>query len=255
MAILPVVSFVSATISGIVVGVRLLRAYGRTRQIPELSIGMASLTGSVGALLLVAAVRAPDLSPELSTGLFSAGQFVLGAGAPMLAVGTWRIFRPASLVAPIACALLTVEVGAGWLLLMVGDPYQRLLGLPGVMLQLGRAAVYGWSAVECFAYHARLRRQGAIGLADPVIAHQFWLWGVAAACLALVFAVAAWANGSLGLRMVEWPAGLTLASALALVGAAGIWLAFFPPAAYRRWVAARADSGCAAGPGDDAVSG
>ncbi len=239
MVLVPLLSFVAASVSGLVVGIRLVRAGLRTHEVPELSIGLSSLATSVGALCLALAMRGGPAAP-LDGGLFAAAHGILALSVPLLAIGTWRIFRPRSRVAAAMCVFIATQVALTWLWMLAGDPLERSVQLPGALLQLGRGAAYGWAAAECFRHYARMRRRQAIGLADPLIAHQFWLWGVSAALLTAVYALGAYANGVHGIRLVEWPAGLLLAACLAMLGSVGIWLAFFPPKLYRRRVQAQA---------------
>jgi hypothetical protein len=97
--------------------------------------------------------------------------------------------------------------------------------------------VYACGAFEAFRYGAQLRKRVAIGLADPVSAHQIRLWGLAWTCVALIASVPMLATGVLGMVLAQ--SSVLLLGVAALNAAAWVCtrLAFFPPIAYQRWVA------------------
>ena len=84
-----------------------------------------------------------------------------------------------------------------------------------------------------------LKRRVAIGLADPLIAHRFWLWGVSTAGVVASIGVGIYAPYALRINVLAWPLGLFALGALGLFSALTIWCAFFPPAFYRRLLQAR----------------
>ena len=119
---------------------------------------------------------------------------------------------------------------------------------------LGRAAPMVWVTVESFRYWSILRRRLRLGLADAVVANRFLLWGIwsaatfvnlAADPVARVAYVALAGSSTEIVMDVLWPVGLGtmgVAMVLGIVSAATLLLTFFPTAAYRRWVEARAEA-------------
>ena len=132
----------------------------------------------------------------------------------------------------------------------------HLLGEPTLAIRLAwsalRATALLWAVIECARFHVRMRRRVRLGLADPIVANRFLLW-------------AFWTGGTaalpisgLGLRLMAW-AGLVQdytvtreATFGAFVYAAviffslataaiSLWLSFYPPAFYKRWIASRWD--------------
>ena len=98
--------------------------------------------------------------------------------------------------------------------------------------------VFAWSGAESFARYARLRRQLALGLADPVVADRILLWAIAGfATVVLCAAIAACMLA--GLAPLAHPLPLAAIAATALCSSLCWTLAFLPPAAYLARVRAR----------------
>jgi hypothetical protein len=179
-------------------------------------------------------------SPELQWAAWACvrGSIDLGIGCQVLF--TWRVFRPHSRAAAAAflgftlgsVALLTGYAGADAL----GDPlYRGRWFWSEAALHLLALA---WASAEALRYHARMRRRLRLGLADPVVANRFLVWGIAVAAAfgAVAVPVAFEALGAA--NETGLLAGIT--AAFALVSALGYSLTFFPPPAYRRFLARRA---------------
>jgi hypothetical protein len=235
MEALAKLSFVVTSLVLLVLGLRLLWVWRRTRQTPELAIGLAYATGIAGLFLLVTAVRRAELGQPVM-GLWIAGHVGIQAGQAALLVGIWRIFRPGSRRAAglaAAGALLSVLAIALAASRRAPDLYTEVT--PLILLTTGIPMLsYGWIAAESFLYAGRLRRRLAIGLTDTLTVWRFrrWGWGgVFAWCVSplSLFSVLVYQQG---LSHVLWIFGL---SQLLLVAAcSNTWLAFFPPAFYVR---------------------
>jgi hypothetical protein len=164
-----------------------------------------------------------------------------------ITVFAWQVFRPGSRAGCALAALLVAgNLAAGGAVVLGGAPVP--LGGLGLAVACARASALGWLFVESTLFARTMRRRLRLGLADPVVANRFALWSVWTGAFAGIplFAVALRA-----LRLLEAPlpgeplsAGLlAVLSALGLggaVAAVAVWLAFFPPSRYRRWVAAGA---------------
>lgn len=219
------------------VGVRLLLLARRTRRTPELAFALSFLLlGVVGYPLSIVARRAADPSALLAVALTAQDLACL-----CMYVATWRTFWPGS---PWARALVQAAAGA-FALSLLGD--SLLAGRwsfhdGGAAYYLGfaaRATAFVWAALEASRYHAMLRRRLALGLAEPVLVDRFRLWALAAASISLGFAV--FLLGRLFTdNVADSPVVLAASSLVGISAGAAMLLAFAPPAAYLRRVAARA---------------
>jgi hypothetical protein len=223
-------------------GARLLWLARRTRQLPELALGSSLLLmGAVGYPLAVAARRGAFGADAPAAWILAGALAVQNLGCFGTFVLNWRVFRPGARWA----AGLT---GAGAAVLVASIAGPALAAGPagpgdgGAWYYAGlaaRAAGFAWAAVESLRYHGLMRRRLALGLADPVVTDRFRLWGIASA--ATVAGFGAFLAGRLaGPHMAESPPVLAATSCVGLVAATSLWLAFLPPAAYLRRLAARA---------------
>jgi hypothetical protein len=217
------------TIVGWIVAVRLLALARRTRELPELLLGV-SLLASV-ALGYPFRIAGPALG---NAAIDFAGNALVSLGFALAAVFTQRVFR----------------AGFGWAralsaLLALGYLAQSLLcsgerAIPATLWQMELAVVtYGWAACEAGMRARMQQRQLAIGLGDPVVCNRLWLFTLMGA--AVVLGAAANAIGILaGLQPLEEPAILIATTVSGTTLAVTTLLAFAPPAFYRRRIAARA---------------
>ncbi len=92
------------------------------------------------------------------------------------------------------------------------------------------------------AYNEELARRRALGLADPVTANQILLWGIAWVCVAGIAVASLIAMYVGGPEIVRSPIMLTSISSLNAAAWICVWLVFFPPRAYQRWVDSARDA-------------
>jgi hypothetical protein len=220
-----------------VVGGRLLWVARRTREAPELAMGLAFVvSGAIGFPLLIAGQAALQANgPNPTSHLFMAlGAAFTFSGYVGLGVGCWRIFRPAARWPLVPITAGTLVLLAVCTLVATSStpaeaPRRELVMWGGVCIG---ALTFAWNATESFLLYAQLRRRLALGLADPEIVNRVLMWGAGT-----VAAFGMTLHGLL-LRALLGPVvsdGHRLVSSLfGLVAAVAIWLAFFPPAAYRR---------------------
>jgi hypothetical protein len=124
--------------------------------------------------------------------------------------------------------------GSAW----VGD-WEQIdpVANPGYWPQtVGGFAPSVWMCLEGFGQHINARRRLKLGLCEPLACHNFLLWGIAGALwMGLEFVLVA--QDHFYLEAGEWSNTLGIANGLLeIVPIALIWLVFFPPAAYRRWI-------------------
>jgi hypothetical protein len=236
--LLGVLGVVAFALASTVVGGRLLWVARRTREAPELAMGLAFVvSGAIGFPLLIAAQAVQQASgPNATTHLLMA----LGAGFTFsgyvgLGVGCWRIYRPGARwpLAAIAAGAATVVAASATVALAAELATRERAFWPGVCVG---ALTFAWNATESFLLHGQLRRRLALGLADPEVVNRVLMWGLgsAAACAMTLHALA--------LRIAAGPligdGQRIVSSLLGMIAAVAIALAFFPPAAYRRRFAA-----------------
>lgn len=219
---------------GLYVGVRTLLVWMRTRGVAELAIGLNVLSASVGGVLLGLLISSPAVSESsFAFGLFVTMMVALVIHPLALSIGTWRIFAPRSRYPAFIVAASVVAMGA---YLWIGFDPQFDQTTRTLFYECTRLALFSWTAFECFRYRAMLWRRVRIGLVEPIMAHRIGLWGIASvgqivsSALPLVRYQTGWISQS---------ASIYVAAAFGLLGALAIAFAFFPPAAYARWVEAR----------------
>lgn len=224
------------------VGVRLLRLGRRTRQAPELCIGLGLIGLIVSIPLLTYAGIGRLAVSEVRMGAAAISLLVLTAGSTFVYAFTWKAFRPreawaASIVA--ACSAATAAISIGACLALSRAPGGMssfdacgawLAGLYYPML-----ASFVWTAIEGFREWTRARRRLQIGLGDEVVANRFLLWGLVGALSATNALLGIYLD-QLGLTATKDPVVASISSAGGILGATLVWLVFMPPAAYLRWI-------------------
>lgn len=240
MSALALPGFLAFFAVALVVGVRLLALAARTRQLPELLIGLGVLgIGPVGFGGIVLASGLAHDAPAASRLVAGAASTAIGVGVAAKSLFNWRIYRPSSPVA--AAAALAGSAGIAIALvaegLASGFATEAWRG-PG--WHLARSALQVgcllWGACEALVYWDKMRRRVRVGLADPLVANRFLLWAIGAGAAGLGSAIGTVAQLATG-RPPLALAWVTMSSSLhGLVAAGALWLAFVPPAAYRRWV-------------------
>ena len=234
--ILGLIGFGSFLVVSLAVGTRLLLLARRTRKLPELAMGLNFLVaGFIGYALLVAA-ESLHLFPESLAGYGSFfGVSAISLGGVFVCLFTQRVFHAKSRVALTALVLLS-----GWFALAsygawVLNVEKAQQGF-GVWLghwgsNVGMFAAYSWSTGESLRYYAQMRRRVRIGIADPLVANRFLLWGLGTFATLLV---ALLYIGTQLFGHYEMPASLIgISSTLVLASAIVEWLAFLPPQSYR----------------------
>lgn len=224
-----------------VVGVRLLGLARRTRALPEATLGVAFLLlGVIGYPLATAARRGVLGDGAGNAALLGGGILAQDVACLALYVHVARTFRAGTRAADAIAALAGCLLAATWVGQAARDGFAPDANGAAYLLGIAaRAGAFGWAAFESLRCHRLARRRLRLGLADPVVTDRFALFGVAATAVFAAFAV--FLLGRLvhaGAAEATWV--LATSSAAGLVAAVAMWLAFVPPGAYLRRVAARA---------------
>ena len=246
LALLGLSTIASLTVS-LVLGVRLLRLWGRSRQLPELIFGAAFLTaGVLGYIASMVSAGAPGLSPDLASILTLAGIGLISVGVSLNYLFVWKVFRPDSGWAQalfwVATGVLAITVIplSGYAARSAGAQLNPLTVL-GDATRMGAGA---WGAFESLRYYTLMRRRLRIGLAEPAVTNRFLLWGIAILTTSGIFFAT---SAMVRLHFEPQEGGLTpelmIIVSLSTLGVAIVqWLAFLPPAFYLRWIEGRASA-------------
>ena len=95
----------------------------------------------------------------------------------------------------------------------------------------GRLTLYGWATLEALHQYRLARRRVRLGLTDALVANRFLLWGLATSAAFGIWAHGLWQEVS---RRNDTTESYFVAALLGGTCALAIWLAFFPPRAYRK---------------------
>lgn len=231
------IGFAAFFVGSSIVGVRLLLLWRRTRQLPELLIGLGVLgIGPVGFGLMVVSQLLATEHPLAGRIGFATAFLAVSGGALAKYLFNWKVYHPNSpwmrrLVYLCGAALLANYL-ADLVLTGFENPAQPS---PSYFTRsfLQQACLF-WGSIEALRYWSKMRRRVSLGIADPLVANRFLCWGVGAGAAAVGSAVGTVAQMATGVGMLEMPWVTLSSSAHGLIAAIAIWLAFLPPAAYRR---------------------
>jgi hypothetical protein len=241
MQLVQMLGFAAFIVAAFVLGVRLLLLWRRTREVPELAMGLAFLLG--GALgysgwFAYSVVRIGGATNVEARWLVIVSLGLSCLGALTNAAGIHAAFRPGDRRA-------TALLGAFGVLMLIGwaDTVRNTSGREAWtfwLAMLTAGATYAWSASECLRLSVLLRKRARFGLAPAHLADRARLWAIAFGAVVLMVLA------SFGARLASGPDVMppswvsTFQSLCGLACAGAIWLGFFPPAFYRRRFAASA---------------
>ncbi|HEY8494582.1 MAG TPA: hypothetical protein VIN04_11860 [Myxococcota bacterium] len=231
LALVGQVAFIGASLA---LGVKLIALWRRTRQLPELCVGLSFLlSGGLGYLawFLLGVAMLHEASPQLRHALAASGLACSGLGAIANGIGNARIFRPGRVWPLVFVGMLGAGMAVGFGIYVRAASGHASFWI-GPLLSL---PIFVWGATEALTLWSVLRRRARLGLADPLVVNRTGQWGVASLAVALMVAITV---ASRLLHGVYPPAWVSAAgSGLCLVAALAIWLGFFPPRAFRERLA------------------
>ena len=165
----------------LVVGVRLLALWLRTRGLPELLLGtMLVLLCGIGYPGQIVALR---LEGAAVVPVYLLSNVAISVAIALLYLFTWRVFRAQDRWALVfacagAAALGFNTVARAQEVLVTHDIRMGAANMLEGMLQTAAVSVaYLWTAWESLRHHEMMKRRVRIGLADPTVANRFLLWG------------------------------------------------------------------------------
>jgi hypothetical protein len=221
----------------LIVGVRLLALARRTRQLPELAMGTGLvLIAGLGYPLMMLA-RFGEFLPEQARLILLVGyQFCQIIGISFVALFNWRVFRPTSRWAGVLVAAVPTGM-LGCFLGQVLSPGLRafMYANEGIWTLSSPLTIFplGWAGLESLRYHLLLRKRQRLGLADALVTDRFRLWAIGTLTAAGMSAYS-FTSLMLGIDVNVRPEGPAILGAFGVIAACSLWLAFLPPAAYRR---------------------
>jgi hypothetical protein len=243
MEALAIIGGLASMLMSLIVGARLIRLAQRTRQSPELLLGLSLvLLGCFWSALAAIGRQAVALPDATRVDLLVFGALCAIGGNTSLAIFNVRVFRSGSswakgLSAALALAMLGLlaaqTLGPGWVL------YAHAEQGPWTCATWVGAATYAWSSIEAWRQLDLLARRARIGLADPVVTNRVLLWTITMVT-ALVATLAFSALQAWGIPVGGTTLGLGLGGFVSLVSAGCLWLAFMPPSSYLASVRRRA---------------
>ncbi|HXV37342.1 MAG TPA: hypothetical protein VEC18_09340, partial [Myxococcota bacterium] len=154
------------------------------------------------------------------------------------------VFRPDSGWARAFTTIVTLTIATGLFVgTYLGDEMGFASGRMWIWLELGGAVTtLLWCALEAAIHYLKMRRRVPLGLADPVVANRVLLWscyGGANAVSQATYMVAIAIAGAEGIYPYVLDGIMSTATS---IGSILIWLAFFPPLAYLRFLSRKYES-------------
>jgi hypothetical protein len=189
-------------------------------------------------------VQQPELAPSLHAAALLGGS----GGAFAKYVFNWRVYHPQSR----GVGALVITAGLLLATCYVAEVVTSRFSSPytGSPPYYGRSALQAgcllWGAAESLVYWRKMRRRLALGLAEPLVANRFLLWGVGAAAAGIGTLVGLTAQLLTGIPPLRIPWVMLSSSCFGLTAAVALWLAFLPGRRYRRLVEGRARQGSGA---------
>jgi hypothetical protein len=207
------------------------------------AMGFGYLLCSAG---MAAAMLSDQPSPRLVAGLLGAGYGTTIVGLVAALVFQWRVFWPdrrwpLAMVAGLSAAMVVGCVGYAASGDLATGSYESPWAL---LLVAGMVVTNLWVGVEPLLYHAKLRRRIPLGLAEPLVADRFLLWGLGSLARAAMIFLGPVSELALDRLAADAQLSyaavvLSVASVLGLGASVAYWLTFNPTRAYTRWIERR----------------
>lgn len=223
-------------LASLIVGGRIMWMARRTRGLPELVLGAALfLMGGIGYPLMMAAVNGHALADSTRSALV-AGQIAANlVGMGGICWFTMHIFRPRVAWAKalwlglsgLYVGLAAAQVLGSSLIAFANSPETG----PWYISNYAGIVVMSWAGIESLRYWGMQKKRLALGLADPVVADRFRLWGVAILTATSITVISS-AFQLAGVNMIGTASGSLVIGVLGLVASATLGLAFMPTQGY-----------------------
>ena len=225
-----------ASLVYLIAGARLLYLSGLTKEIPERLLGASFLLMGAGSLLYSLAMFSHfEMWREP---LNFSGRVSWVVAFTLIAIFTQRVFRRKQrwgrwIVYTTLVSFITGVGGSA----MSGDWEGFSPSSGWYWLEFaGYVVPITWTCVEAASEHIRARRRLKVGLCEPLVCNRLLLWACFAALQlgGLVISFFQYAEFEReGVFTAGWDYLYSAAMVSSLVM---MWIAFFPPVSYRRWI-------------------
>jgi hypothetical protein len=238
-------------LAAIAIGGRLFHLHLRTREPPELLLGIQFVVGQgIGYVVLVAGITAiskPGADIETCTAMVAGGWALVTFGLMAMVSFNYFVYRQDSawglpLMFGFWALFWVGYLARGWIG-QYSDPKQ----FEGVWFALHQGTTLAagiWSLAEPIRFHGLMKKRLALGLADPMVTNRFLLWGSAAifSCMMIAMSITPAFYSRLDPSLVPIVStGTLILMTVCGTCAMGLYgLTFFPPRAYAAWVTKRA---------------
>ncbi len=235
----------------LVVGMRLLLLWRRTRNLPELLLGAGvQLTASWGygvmifSMIARQALEAPAHPIGIAATTF--GWVAHDLGVICMLAFILHVFRPGAAWARGLALALVALLLVGFVGNFVSGGMAS--GVPNRWYWIGFSAigVYPiWMSIESTLYGRKMRRRLELGLADAMVVDRFRLWAIASACAAgaiWTVNVPSWLGVQVGSDSAITSVAMIVTACFGISTVCLYWLTFFPPGWYRQRVEGRSAS-------------
>jgi hypothetical protein len=222
----------SRDMAPLLLGIQLLFAMGFGYLLCAAGMGLAMLSATPSRVLVQTLLAAGH------------GATIIGLSAALLFER--RVFWPDARWPLALMAGLMAAMGIGWLGAITSGAFSTGSYASG-WVQLLTAGMLGtnlWVGIEPLLYHRKLARRVPLGLAEPLVANRFLLWGLGSLARAALILMGPAAEALLPVlggeaRNTFSAVTLVIAGSLGLATSVAYWLTFNPTPAYARWVERR----------------
>jgi hypothetical protein len=227
-----------ASVFYLIAGVRLLRLSQRTREQPELLLGLYFALSGVYYL----GFNLPGLLGDgVPAWIGVAVEWIYVFGVFPYLLFTRSVFRPRDAWGAGVVGVCSALLLAGTLMLTIDGSVEYSLDNPWFLAQwVGYTTPCAWMCWEAMLYRRSARKRSRIGLCPPIVANRYLLLALFAgfqvlACLVdLLLAHEVGADQTIS-QITDALLGGTEMASIAL-----LWLAFFAPQSYSSWITRRA---------------
>jgi len=240
----PYILELSAGLCFVAAGIALLRLAKRTRETPERLLGITfSLMGvSYFFYELPFATATEDLLVPLSV----CGRLTWNASIVFTALFTQHVFHPGQAWSRLLPWSASGLIALGLLVSIAYGDWDGMAprGNPGFWIEFaGQLIPFGWVACVAGAETLKARRRMSVGLSDALLCNRFLLFAMFGSLQFLtILLVAVMYMGFEAGEGFSTGSDVLLGS-IEIASVLAIWLAFFPPDFYRRWVTGSAHEG------------
>ncbi len=217
---------------------RLLRRSFRTHAAPERLLGASLLLWGL-SYPLFDIPEALGVDELVLAPLANASRICWQTGTALMALFVKQTFRKSDpratwIVAGVVALLVTGGLGSVWVGDYGGD---YPLSNPWWWLEwAGSVVPMVWVSMEASVYYLKVRQHRWLGEGDALLCNRMGLWCLVGVCWVVVESLSA-VQYVIYEATERWLVSLSFAiTLLELSGVAMIWLVFYPPVPYRRWI-------------------